>query len=176
MHTARTLVVFSVSLVTSLAWAGDAGVTAPPAPVATPAPPAAPPPDASQVKATWDYYYRAQGQGPVLVDAILCSEIGKEGSSKYECVAPVNLAEPVKVGTALWLWQSYLVPQGDSIEDLHLQVKEGSLIRETKDVKLKGEGWRARQWSGLRFNHAGEWTLTLQRGDKILKTLSVQVK
>jgi len=84
-------------------------------------------------------------------------------------------AEGVKAGTPVMVWQSYLVPQGDVIEDITVQVRQGSTIRETKDVKLVGEGWRARQWVGVRFGKPGAWSVSVMRGDKVLRTLDVKV-
>ena len=81
----------------------------------------------------------------------------------------------VKAGTNVMLWQAYLVPQGDSVEDLAVQVKQGNTVRETKDVKVKGEGWRSRQWTGVRLNKPGSWTVSVMRGDQVLKEISVKV-
>ena len=47
-------------------------------------------PSADAVKSTWDYFYKGQGQGPVLVDARLCTEVAKEGPNKFECVTEVS--------------------------------------------------------------------------------------
>jgi len=131
-------------------------------------------PSADAVKSTWDYFYKAQGQGPVLVEAKLCTEVAKDGPNKFECTAEVG-PEGVKANTNVMVWQSYLVPQGDTVEDVMIQVKQGNVVRETKDVKLKGEGWRARQWTGVRLSKAGEWTISVMRGDQVLKSLSVKV-
>jgi hypothetical protein len=131
-------------------------------------------PSVAAVKSTWDYFYKGKGQGPVLVDAQLCTEVGKDGPQKFECVQEVP-AEGVKAGTPVMVWQSYLVPQGDIIEDVTVQVRQGSTIRETKDVKLVGEGWRARQWVGVRFSKPGAWSVSVMRGDKVLRTLDVKV-
>ncbi|MDY7225867.1 hypothetical protein [Hyalangium rubrum] len=132
-------------------------------------------PTADGVKNTWDYFYRGQGQGPVLIEAKLCTEVGKEGANKYECTAEVDMAAGVKSGTSVMLWQAYLVPQGDSYEDIMVQVKQGNTVRETKDVKVKGDGWRARQWTGVRLNKPGSWTVSVMRGDQTLKELQVKV-
>ena len=79
-------------------------------------------PGADAVRDTWDYFYKGQGQGPVLVEAKLCTEVGKDGANKYECTAEVDPAAGVKANTPnLVLWQAYLVPQGDSIEDIMVQ-------------------------------------------------------
>ena len=144
------------------------------APESAPAQPQAPMPNADAVKSTWDYFYKGQTQGPVLVEAKLCTEVAKDGPNKYECTAEVG-PEGVKAGTNVMLWQSYLVPQGDSIDDLTVQVKQGNTVRETKDVKVKGEGWRARQWTGVRLPKAGNWTVAVMRGDQVLKEVQVKV-
>ena len=144
---------------------------------AAPAAPAAEPvkaPSGDAVKSTWDYFYKGQTQGPVLVEARLCTEVAKDGPNKFECTAEVA-PEGVKANTTVMVWQSYLVPQGDTVEDLMVQTKLGNVVRETKDVKVKGEGWRARQWTGVRLNKAGDWSINIMRGDQVLKTISVKV-
>ncbi|ATB35524.1 hypothetical protein CYFUS_000937 [Cystobacter fuscus] len=154
-----------------MAWGGGAmAQDAAPAPAAEPVKA----PSADAVRDTWNYFYKAQGQGPVLVEARLCTEVGKEGPNKFECTVEVP-AEGVKANTSVMVWQSYLVPQGDSIEDLMVQTKQGNVVRETKDVKVKGEGWRSRQWTGVRLSKAGDWTVSILRGDQVLKTFNVKV-
>ncbi|NOK18618.1 hypothetical protein [Corallococcus carmarthensis] len=131
-------------------------------------------PSADAVRDTWNFFYKGQGQGPVLVEAKLCTEVAKDGPNKYECTAEVG-PEGIKAGTTVMLWQSYLVPQGDSVEDLTVQVKQGATVRETKDVKVKGEGWRARQWTGVKLAKPGNWTVVVMRGDQVLKEVPVKV-
>lgn len=164
----RSVVCAALTL-SPVALAQDAAPTA--APTGTPVTR----PSADAVKSTWDYFYKGQGQGPVLVEARLCTEVAKEGPNKFECIAEVNPSEGVKAGTNVMLWQAYLVPQGDSIEDLMVQVKQGNTVRETKDVKVKGDGWRARQWTGVRLNKPGNWTVSIMRGDETLKEIQVKV-
>ena len=165
----RTVVVAALTL-SPVALAQDAAPAA--APTGTPAAK----PGADAVKSTWDYFYKGQGQGPVLVEAKLCTEVGKEGANKFECTAEVDPAAGVKANTPnVVLWQAYLVPQGDSVEDIMVQVKQGNTVRETKDVKVKGEGWRARQWTGVRLNKPGSWTVSVMRGDEVLKEIQVKV-
>lgn len=137
--------------------------------------PAVSKPNADAVKGTWDYFYKGQGQGPVLVEAKLCTEVAKEGPNKFECISEVNPSEGVKANTPVMLWQAYLVPQGEVIEDIMIQVKLGNTVRETKDVKLKGDGWRSRQWSGVRLNKPGNWTVNVLRGEETLKEIQVKV-
>ncbi|MFP2925867.1 hypothetical protein ACLESO_11745 [Pyxidicoccus sp. 3LG] len=160
-------VVCAVLGMSSVAMAQDAAAEAP-------AKEPAKMPSADSVRDTWNYFYKGQGQGPVLVDAKLCTEVAKDGPNKFECVTEVG-AEGLKAGTTVMLWQAYLVPQGDSVEDIMVQTKQGNTVRETKDVKVKGEGWRARQWTGVRLNKPGAWTVTVMRGDQVLKELQVKV-
>ncbi len=133
-------------------------------------------PDAASVKATWDYFYRGQTQGPILVEAKLCTEVAKDGPNKFECTTEVDTAAGLKAGTkGVVLWQAYLAPQNDSYEDIQVQIKQGTTVRETKDVKIKGEGWRARQWTGVNLNKPGSWTVSIIRGDQTLKEIQVKV-
>lgn len=131
-------------------------------------------PTADSVRDTWNYFYKGQGQGPVLVEAKLCTEVAKEGPNKFECITEAP-AEGIKAGTTVMLWQAYLVPQGDTVEDIMVQTKQGATVRETKDVKVKGDGWRARQWTGVRLNKPGTWTVSVVRGDQTLKEIQVKV-
>src|SRR5687767_665624 len=43
-------------------------------------------PATDAVRETWQYFFRGQGQGPVLAEAKLCSEIGVEGAQRNECL------------------------------------------------------------------------------------------
>ena len=162
-------VVFAALTLSPVALAQDAA-----APSAAPTTPVNKP-SADAVRDTWNYFYKAQGQGPILVEAKLCTEVAKEGANKFECTAEVDPSAGVKANTTVMLWQAYLVPQGDSIEDLMVQVKQGNTVRETKDVKVKGDGWRARQWTGVRLNKPGNWTVSVMRGDQTLKEIQVKV-
>ncbi len=149
------------------------------APEAAPAQPAAKAPSAEAVKETWDYFYKGQGGGPVLVEAKLCTTVGKEkGPTQFECTAELNPADGVKANTPnLMLWQAYLVPQNDTIEEgLVVQVKQGNTVRETKDVKVTGQGWRARQWTGVRLNKPGNWNVSVLYKDQVLKSMDITVK
>jgi hypothetical protein len=130
-------------------------------------------PSADEVKRTWDYFYKGQGQGVVLGEAKLCTDVAKAGDNKFECTAEVP-AEGVKAGTTVLVWQAWLVPQNDSLEDLAVQLKQGNTVRETKDIKVKGESMRTRTWTGVRLPKAGKYTIALIRGDKIFKSFEVK--
>jgi hypothetical protein len=156
----------------------------PPAVLPTPAPkPAAAPPPAAPatpptpvekptpeaVRTFWKFWFKGQQQGLVLADAKLCLEIGKEGDAKSECIKEVP-AEGVKPGTLINVWQAYLLPQGDHVDDIVIQLKLGDQVRETKDVKAFGNTLRFRAWNALRIPKAGKWTINLMRGTETLKS------
>lgn len=141
----------------------------------TPPAPAVEKPSPEAVKSFWSFYFNGQGQGFVLADAKLCLEVPKEGPSKFECAKEATAGD-VKPGTILLVWQAYLVPQGDSIEDIIVQLKLGDQIRETKDVKISGGNIRSRQWTPVRIPKAGNWTITIMRGSETLKSMEVVSK
>jgi hypothetical protein len=130
-------------------------------------------PTSEEARRVVEYYLKGQGQGPVLLDARLCAEVAKEGEDKFECIEEVP-AEGVKANSRVLVWQAYLLPQGDSVEDIMVQVKHGEVVRETKDVKVSG-GLRNRSWPNVRLNKAGDWTITILRGDQVLKQFDVKV-
>jgi len=130
-------------------------------------------PSSEEAKAVVEYYLKGQGQGPVLLEARLCTEVAKSGEEKNECIAEVP-AEGIKANSRVMLWQAYLVPQGDTVEDLMVQVKQGDIVRETKDVKVTGS-LRNRTWPSVRLSKPGEWTVTILRGDQVLKSIAVKV-
>ncbi len=133
-------------------------------------------PNADAVKDTWNYFYKGQGQGPILVEAKLCTDVAKEGPNKFECTDEIDLEAGVKANTSVMVWQAYMVPQGDTVENLMVQVKQGGTVRETKDIKpIKGEGWRSRYWTGVRLSKPGNWTVSVLHGDEVLKELSIKV-
>ncbi|HEU4759171.1 MAG TPA: hypothetical protein VFT91_04225 [Dehalococcoidia bacterium] len=156
-----------------------AALAADPAPAAPPAEtPAAAPvekPSADCVKSFWNFYFNGKGQGLVLAEAKLCLEVAKDGPNKSECIKEVP-AEGVKPGTMINVWQAYLVPNGDTIEDMSIQLKLGDQIRETKDVKVNGASIRWRSWNAFRIPKAGTWTINILRGSETLKSLQLTAK
>lgn len=159
-----------------IAWmlVGGLGVAMPGLVLAQAAAVAAPTPEA--VKSVWEFQRKGQGSGLVLADSRLCLELQKDGPDKNECATAVP-AEGVKAGTTINVWQAYLIPNGDTIEDLTVQVKQGDTVRETKDIKpIKGEGWRTRTWTGVTIKKPGSWTLSIMRGDKVLASHTVKAE
>lgn len=134
------------------------------------------PPKPEEVKAVWDFFEHGKGQGPVLGEAKLCTEIGKSGDTKSECTQEVG-PDGVKAGTVVYVWQAYMLPKDEEVNDLSIQVKQGDTVRETKDVAVvKGTYWRERTWSGITLRKPGNWTINVMRGPTVLKSFSVKVQ
>lgn len=126
-------------------------------------------PSAEAIRSFWDFYFHGQGGGAALAEAKLCVDLIREGPKKYDCTAEVP-ATGIKAGQKVVLWQAYLLPTGEVVEDLRLEVREGDTIRETRDIKLKGESIRTRNFTTVRIPKAGQWTLRLLRGEEELKS------
>ena len=134
-------------------------------------------PTADAAKAFLDFYYTGQGQGVVLADAKVCTEVSREGDNRYECVDTVDL-NALQAGETYNLWMLFVVPEGDTYEDILVQFNQGGLTRQTKEVSVSGS-LRYRTWKSLRLTKVGDWTIKVlhARGDAVeeLASLSVTV-
>ena len=130
-------------------------------------------PAPEQIKAVWDYHLKGQGKGPILVDAILCKTVEqKAADTKFECAEP--LGESVPKDTLVNVWLAFLLPKGDAVESVVVQAVLDGQVRETKDLKLKGETIRTRTWTAFSLRKAGNWEFRVMDKDKVLKTLSIK--
>ena len=132
------------------------------------------PPTSDEARKVFDFMEKGQGQGVVLVDAKLCNEIPKKGDHAAECTE--ELTTEVPAGAKVDVWMSYLVPKGDTVTDVSVQIKEDGKVRETKDFdKLEGKGYLQRTWTAFTPKKAGTWSAVIVRGDKELKALTIKV-
>src|SRR5688500_188354 len=96
---------------------------------------AQPAPD--QVKAVWEHFFKGQGKGAILADAVLCKTVEKTNKdTKFECVEAMG--ESAAKGDTVNVWVAFLVPKDESIETITVQAFHEGQVRETKDLKLKG--------------------------------------
>ncbi|MCK4866202.1 MAG: hypothetical protein KAT06_12365 [Gammaproteobacteria bacterium] len=134
-------------------------------------------PSSAEAKKVLDYYYNGQGQGVVLIESKLCSEIDKEGDNKNNCADNIN---PVSVqkGQNLNLWMAFLVPNNDPVQNIIIQFEHNGIARMVKDVKVSGSV-RYRTWRKVSFSKTGNWTVKIihDKGDdvQLLDTLSITV-
>jgi hypothetical protein len=129
-------------------------------------------PSPDQVKAVWDHFQSGKGKGPVLGDAVLCKTVEqKVKETKFECAEA--LGETAAKGDVVNVWVAFLVPKDETIETVTVQALLDGQVRETKDLKLKGESMRTRTWTAFTLKKAGKWEFKIMDGDKALKTLSI---
>ena len=134
-----------------------------------------PVPESEQVRRAWYHHYQGQGRAPLLVEAKACLEVDtqKGSETRFECVKAVE--GPVPPNTTVHLWTAWLLAQGDKHEDLMVQFLHGPTVRMTRDVKLEGQSFRTRYFTGAKLKKAGPWTIVLSRGGTELHRESVQV-
>lgn len=129
-------------------------------------------PSPEAIRSFWAFYFKGQGGGAALAEAKLCVDLVRDGPNKYECTREVP-ATGIKAGEKVVLWQAYLLPIGEVVENLKLEVREGETIRETRDLKLKGDSIRTRNFTTVRIPKAGKWTLRLLRGAEELRSFTL---
>jgi len=105
-----------------------------------------------------DYYFNGKGQGAVLMDYRICSEVAPEGEDKNECRRSVN-AMTIPLGEDVFLWMSFLVPADDQASIL-VSFSRNDRVRKTADVRLKG-AIRFRTWKTIPTDRPGKWTATI---------------
>ncbi|MDJ0885288.1 MAG: hypothetical protein QNJ48_14070 [Desulfobacterales bacterium] len=128
-------------------------------------------PSADDVRRVVDYYYRGQGQGVVLAQHFLCSEVSTEGADKNECRLKHDLPV-VNLASEVMLWMNFLVPSGDQGDLLLLFSRQGR-VRHTATITVKG-AIRFRTWKKIPTDKAGDWTVTIlqELGDTDLELAS----
>jgi len=105
-----------------------------------------------------DYYFNGKGQGAVLMDYRICSEIAPEGEDKNECRKSSD-AMAISLGEDVLLWMSFMVPADDQASIL-VSFSRNDRVRKTTDVSLKG-AIRFRTWKSIPTDKLGKWTVTI---------------
>ena len=132
-------------------------------------------PSADDVRLVVDYYYRGQGQGVVLAEHFLCTEVSTEGADKNDCRLKHDLPA-VPLGSEVVLWMNFLVPSGDEGDILILYSRQGR-VRDTTQVTVKG-AVRFRTWKKIPTARTGEWTVTIvqELGDTDLELATINYR
>ncbi len=105
-----------------------------------------------------DYYFNGKGQGAVLMEYSICSEVAPEGEDKNECRKPSD-AMAIPLGEETFLWMNFLVPADDQASIL-VSFSRNERVRKTADVRLKG-AIRYRTWKNIPTDKPGKWTVTI---------------
>lgn len=163
----KTLKLAAVSALfaSSLAFAQDAGTTAPPPPT----------PSAQEIKKVVEYYMNGAAGGPVLVEFKPCTKVDSDKASATwnECIEPVS--GDVTKGKTVSAWMMWFVPKGSKFDDVTVQLLLDGNVRETKDVPLS-DSMRSRTWKSFNLSKPGKWTFKIVRGGNELAKADVNVK
>ncbi|MDF1562831.1 MAG: DUF2914 domain-containing protein [Deltaproteobacteria bacterium] len=132
-------------------------------------------PDADTVQAVWEYYYRGQGGPPVLVRLTPCLKVdtAKASDTRYECIEPLRGA--AKKGDTVSAWMSWLVPQGESFDDVMVQWAHDGVVRSTQDLEVNGKGFRYRTYLSKTLSKPGRWEVIVRRGTTELGRAEIDV-
>jgi len=132
-------------------------------------------PTAEEVRKVVGYYQTGKDKGPILVELKPCLTIDtqKDSPTRWDCTEPVTT--PVKKGTLVSAWTSWLVPQDAKYEDVVLQWVLDGQVRSTQDVALSSS-WRSRTYKSNTLSKKGKWSIKVLRGDKELGSADVQVE
>jgi len=129
-------------------------------------------PTPEAAKSVLAFYFNGQGNGVVLADVMICTEI-----ENNECVDNVPV-DSLKKESQYYLWMLYIVPSGDEVDGIIIQFNKGGITRFTRDVSVSGS-IRYRTWKTFTLNQLGEWEVKIlhDRGESIetLQTLSLTV-
>lgn len=113
------------------------------------------PPSGEEVKRVMDFYRTGQGQGVVLSEAKLCTEVVAEGENKNECGTDIT-AQGATKGSPVYFWMSFMVPEGDEAK-IVIKFEEGGKTHFSKSFTVSGS-LRYRSWRRIQFPKTGEWT------------------
>jgi hypothetical protein len=105
-----------------------------------------------------NYYFNGKGQGALLMDYRMCSEVAPEGEDKNECRRSAD-AMAIPQGEDVLLWMSFLVPADDQASIL-VSFSRNDRVRKTAEVNLKG-AIRFRTWKTIPTDKPGQWTVTI---------------
>ena len=125
-------------------------------------------PDAKNIQEVVNYFYSGQKEGPVLTDSKLCKIVkGHECQDQLEPNG-ISMGESVKV------WMQFFVPKGAIYDDIFVEYKHNSIPRNLKANKVEGS-IRYRIVDTYKPDKIGDWTVTIKKGPKSLKTLTFKV-
>ncbi len=125
-----------------------------PAPEATVSSPI---PDSASALAFIEFYENGQGHGVVVADLALCGDVPNEGDRKYDCVDRVT-GEGALAEGEYWIWAMFVVPKGDTVDGIKLQLLRDGLVVASQDVTVQGS-IRYRVRKKVRIDGAGTYSV-----------------
>jgi len=169
MFTPRSF--FAASLVALLASTTSQAQDAAAAAAAAPPPPA---PTDEEIKRVTNYYLKGKDGGPVLMDFVLCAEIGKNEEGKTACTA--ELPATIKKGDSIAAFVKFFAPKAGKYEDLKIKFLLDGEVRTTSDFTVS-ESWTGySNFKKSTASKAGSWEIQVLRGETVLATKKVAVQ
>lgn len=134
-------------------------------------------PSSKETKKVMDYYNNGKGNGAVLVDYELCTEMGKDEENKNDCMVSFS-GNDIKIGDDVYLWMNFMIPV-DDVSEIILTYTRQNRIRKIQEITLKS-AFRYRTWKKIPTDKPGQWTVQilqeLEDKDIDLGTLTYMVK
>lgn len=115
-------------------------------------------PTPAQAKKVLDYYKSGKGSGAVLVEFVLCSQIGADDADKNECSQLLDGGD-ILLNQDVYIWMNFMIPTDDTA-DIYLSYTRNGRIRKTQDITLKS-AFRYRTWKKIATDKPGEWTIKI---------------
>lgn len=140
-------------------------------PAAVPVPPA---PSAAEINKVTQYFLHGKDGGPILMDFVLCEEIGRNDQGKLDCAK--ELGASVKKGAGITAFVRFFGPKGGKYEDLKVKFLLDGEVRSTSDFTVT-EAWTGySNYKKTTASKTGTWTVQVLRGDTVLgeKKLTVE--
>ena len=130
-------------------------------------------PSPEEARKVITYYFDGKGRGAVLMDHVVCQEIGQEGPEKNQCISDIDPGQ-ISQGQELYAWMSFLVPFED-MADIIVTFSRRGKVRRTSSIKLSG-ATRFRTWKKIPTHKPGQWLVSViqEMEDKDLELGSFQ--
>ncbi|MEE9531864.1 MAG: hypothetical protein V3W52_12775 [Syntrophobacteria bacterium] len=125
-------------------------------------------PAGDMVKEVIDYYYHGQEQGPILAEAKICKTV-----EALECVEGIEPSS-FPTGETIKVWMQFLVPKGATYDDILVEYRYEGTPWRVQPHKVEAS-IRYRVVDSFKLNKSGNWTITIKKGPRTLKTFDVKV-
>ncbi len=117
-------------------------------------------PSPEVAKSFLDFYYKGQGQGVILADIQVCTDV-----VNTECTETVDHSL-LKAGQQYKIWMAYVVPEGDEVNSLSIQFSKDNELKFSRDLSVKGS-IRYRTWRTFSPTATGIWEVKVMDNREI---------
>ena len=133
-------------------------------------------PDGDEIRRVLSYYDGEVSEAPLLVEAKLCTEIGKEAEMKNECMGEIKTS--LQAETDVYLWLNFMVPRHSPDQKILIQFNHDGITRQAREATIQS-AIRFRTWKKFRADRPGKWTIQVLHdaddGAREMERIEVQV-